>query len=268
MNRINLPARSELIAIIEESENLEEDRKNELFDIINDNYSDNYNLNQFKVERIKIMGNTGTLYKGVTIDFDHSKPITIIKGKNNTGKTMSFQKIKHFFTRYYSKSSTYKNLLTELQIILKSKNGKTQFKIDFHSQSGYRNNKRFKISKQVLNNKNIAKKDVVIDNPLKFLKEHFFINYNQNETMFLSELPGHSFVNTFCLDEIQFRKLYRIQFVDKLYDKIDIWRESLQEKIEFQVPAGMLADRFGAQRVLFISALWWVAGCLFIAMLG
>jgi MFS transporter, ACS family, glucarate transporter len=36
----------------------------------------------------------------------------------------------------------------------------------------------------------------------------------------------------------------------------------------FQVPAGMLADRFGAQRVLFISALWWVAGCLVIALLG
>jgi MFS transporter, ACS family, glucarate transporter len=36
----------------------------------------------------------------------------------------------------------------------------------------------------------------------------------------------------------------------------------------FQVPAGVLADRHGARRVLFISALWWVAGCLFIALMG
>jgi len=36
----------------------------------------------------------------------------------------------------------------------------------------------------------------------------------------------------------------------------------------FQVPAGVLADRYGAQRVLFLSALWWVAGSLFIALMG
>ncbi|HET7213512.1 MAG TPA: MFS transporter [Terriglobia bacterium] len=36
----------------------------------------------------------------------------------------------------------------------------------------------------------------------------------------------------------------------------------------FQVPAGLLADRYGARRVLFLSALWWVAGSLFIALLG
>lgn len=36
----------------------------------------------------------------------------------------------------------------------------------------------------------------------------------------------------------------------------------------FQVPAGLLADRYGARRVLFLSALWWVAGSLIIALLG
>ncbi len=36
----------------------------------------------------------------------------------------------------------------------------------------------------------------------------------------------------------------------------------------FQIPGGMLADRFGARRVLAVSALWWVAGTLLLAAVG
>lgn len=36
----------------------------------------------------------------------------------------------------------------------------------------------------------------------------------------------------------------------------------------FQVPSGMLADRFGARRVLGISALWWVAATLLLSATG
>ncbi len=36
----------------------------------------------------------------------------------------------------------------------------------------------------------------------------------------------------------------------------------------FQVPAGMLADRFGARRVLAGAALWWVAGTALLASVG
>lgn len=36
----------------------------------------------------------------------------------------------------------------------------------------------------------------------------------------------------------------------------------------FQVPAGMLADRYGARRVLAGAALWWVAGTVLLAAIG
>lgn len=36
----------------------------------------------------------------------------------------------------------------------------------------------------------------------------------------------------------------------------------------FQVPAGMLAGRFGARRVLAVSALWWAAGTVLLAAVG
>lgn len=36
----------------------------------------------------------------------------------------------------------------------------------------------------------------------------------------------------------------------------------------FMIPAGMLADRFGAPRVLAISALWWVAGTALLSAVG
>ena len=36
----------------------------------------------------------------------------------------------------------------------------------------------------------------------------------------------------------------------------------------FQVPAGMLADRYGARRVLAAAALWWVAGTALLAAIG
>ena len=36
----------------------------------------------------------------------------------------------------------------------------------------------------------------------------------------------------------------------------------------FQVPSGMLADRWGARRVLLWAAVWWVVGTVLIAGLG
>jgi ACS family glucarate transporter-like MFS transporter len=36
----------------------------------------------------------------------------------------------------------------------------------------------------------------------------------------------------------------------------------------FQIPAGMLADRYGARRVLAVSALWWVGGTALLAAVG
>ena len=163
--------------------------------------------------------NKKTVYTGLKGILDDSKPITFIIGINNTGKTTSFGKLFHFFSDYKREKSSINKLVTNIELILIDEQDRTQeYSIKYHSNFGL-DGQRFQISKQILDEKNNVRKTTVIQNPEEFLKKNLLIDYNLNESIFVHEIPGESFVSKFCITEQKFRELFRFPIIDILFRK-------------------------------------------------
>lgn len=232
MESYKLPQKEEIINIINSIEDIDNEIKENILDLINTKFKISLNLKRFNITSFKTKRNRNTEFAGFKIRLNQKKPITVIKGSTGTGKTTVFDKIWHFFSEYHRDRSKIKNLLTELEIVLEDKNQEISYTINFHSQYGFNKKSKFKISEQKLRDKSIASSSKVVSNPEEFLKRHLLLDYNLNETMFITEISDYSFVAKFCINENNFRTLFRIPILNFIFDEILEIEKNLKPKIE------------------------------------
>ena len=232
MQLLKLPDKERLIETINSIEDLNGEIIDKLVNIINENYRNAYELKRYRIKKIRIEKNKSTVYTGLNVTLDSSKPITIIIGINNTGKTTSFEKLLHFFSDYKKEKSSINKLITKFELILIDKQEKNQeYSIKYHSNFGL-DGQRFQISKQILDEKNNVRKTTVIQNPEEFLKKNLLIDYNLNESIFVHEIPGESFVSKFCITEEKFRELFRFPIIDILFKTLSDHLQELDKEIK------------------------------------
>ncbi len=232
MQLLNLPKKEKLIEMINSLDNLKRELVNDLIEIINTNYEKNYELTNYRIKKIWIEENKGTPYTGLKVIIDQLKPITIIVGVNNTGKTTSFEKLFHFFCNYQKEKTSINRLVTKIELILiNDKNKNQEYSIKYHSRFGL-DGQRFQISKLILDETGNVKQSLEIQDPERFLKQHLLIDYNLNETMFVNEIPGESFVSKFCITEEKFRELFRISVINKLFETVRKNLSKIENKIQ------------------------------------
>ncbi len=231
MERLYIPRKQEITKIIESVDNLEEKIKIELLNTIDNEYKNKYELNRFRILYLDVKPNPRTPYLGLNLnDISEKNSIILVKGNTGSGKTTTFDKIHHFFCDYKKDKSTIKRLKTDLEIILQEINTKIVYRVLYDSRSGF-NGKRFKIFKTVLDEDGVASLEESIHNPQNFLKKKMLIDYDLNETMFVPEISDNSFVSKYCVDEGQFRKLFRISVLRQLFIIIEKLGNEIKKKI-------------------------------------
>ncbi len=220
------------ILTINSIDNLKRELVNDLIEIINTNYEKNYELTNYRIKKIWIDENKGTPYIGLKVIIDQLKPITIIVGINNTGKTISFEKLFHLFCSYQKEKTSINRLVTKIELILiDDKNKDQEYSIKYHSSFGL-DGKRFQISKLILDENGNVKQSLEIQDPEVFLKQHLLIDYNLNETMFVNEIPGETIVSKYCITEEKFRELFRISVINKLFETVRKNLSKVENKIQ------------------------------------
>lgn len=232
MDSYKLPQKEEIINTINLIEDIDNEIKENILNLINTKFKILLNLKRFNITSLKTKRNRNTEFAGFKIRLNQKKPITVIKGSTGTGKTTIFDKIWHFFSEYHRDRSKIKNLLTELELVLEDKDQGISYTINFHSQYGFNNKSKFKILEQKLIDKSIASSSKVVSNPEGFLKQHLLLDYNLNETIFIPEISDYSFVARFCINENDFRTLLRIPILNIIFDEILKIEKNLKPEIE------------------------------------
>ncbi|MHA2297293.1 MAG: hypothetical protein ACXADA_14790 [Candidatus Hodarchaeales archaeon] len=216
-------SREEINKIFQTVPNLELEIKSRIDKKISDSLSVKIKRRSFRICSIVAKGNRNTEYPGFSSSIDSTKSISVVIGPSASGKTTTCDKLAHFFLRYESPASRIKELTTVLDFIVEDLDNKKKYKIKFHSRGGLEG-KRFKVLEE--------KSGLFspLSNPETFLKESLLIDYDFNSTMFIPENSRFSFVNRYCINETQFRKLFRLPMLNAVFNAINAETDLLSDE--------------------------------------
>ncbi len=135
-----------------------------------------------RVKKLKIsQGDKRTSYPGIKIDC--SKPFAIITGRENTGKTTTFDKLRHFFVLFHEKISDDKKWRTKLSVdfvLIDDSNHQYIIQVDYNSGSSPKSEIFIFEESKLFGKQKVEDSD-------KFLTENSIVNTQLQDSKFIGE---------------------------------------------------------------------------------